>query len=238
MKKLMALMLALAMMLGCTAFAQEMADYAGFWILTSMEQDGTAIDPAMLGFSVYMELYEDGACVMVSMGEMEEGTWAVTDAGITTTDAKGEVDEYTLVEGNLVMEKEGIKLVFSPEPFTQPMTGLKVEDFNGVWEFAYLEVANGTYDAAEMGMSATLTLKDGAGHMVIADAEGTEEYDAICEIEEVEDVGTVMYFLTVDAAGEPDGSGLMLMMFTDGELVWYDYDEEYEYFNCFVRVEE
>lgn len=238
MKKLMVLLLAL-MLLSCTAFAQERADYAGYWILTSVVQDETIIDSTMLGLSVYMELYEDGVCVLVSMGEREEGTWALTDAGVATTDARGEVEEYTLMDGTLVVEEEGKKLTFTREVFNWPLANLTMADFNGTWELAHVHLGADVYGVEEMGLAVTLTLADDKGHLIVIDAESTVEYDVACVLEEIENMGTVIHFRTGDAELQQNVPGLMLMLYGNGELVWngYDWNGTHTYSICFVRVE-
>ena len=214
-------------------------DFAGYWVVTSIEMMGMSLDPATLGVSAYMELFEDGTCYLVAMEETQDGTWAVTETGIETTDAAGVVDIYTLVGEQLVVEMEGMKMIFTREEYTVPLTGLTVADFNGDWEFAYVEVMNETYDAEEIETAISLHIEDGKGHVVTTYPEGVEEYDAVCEVEEVEDFGTVMYFLYLDpATEETTGYGMMLLLFDNGELVWYSMDEQdVTYFYCFVPAE-
>lgn len=62
----------------------------------------------------------------------------------------------------------------------------------------------------------------------------------MCELEEVEDFGTLMYFMVIDpATGEQDGNGIVLVLYSDGDLAWIDVDEEANaIYNCFIRVEE
>lgn len=239
MKKLISLLLTFMLLLGCTALAQEAVNYTGYWVMTGVEVNGAPVDPSALGLSAYMELYEDGSCLLVMMDEVQEGSWAATEYGIETTDAEGIVDPFTYVNGALVIENEGNKLIFTQGAYTVPLTGLTAADFNGDWEFVYAEVLGEVYDAAELGMAISLHLEDGKGHMVMSFPDGAEEYDAVCEVKEIEGFGTAMYFLILDEAGQPDGSGLMLMMYDNGELVWYEVDEDNtELFYCFVSAEE
>lgn len=212
---------------------------AGYWVLTGAEVAGMTLDPSALGLSAYMELYEDGNCLLVGMEEAVEGTWAVTENGITTTDANGEVDVYTCVDDTLVVEQDGVKLIFTQEAYTVPLSGLTAADFEGDWIFDYVEIGNTSYYPEEVGMYMTLSIQDGKGvhTMTFVEEAGevTEVYNGVCQIEEIPDFGTAMYFLYTDEAGQTDGSGLMLLKFDNSELVWYAVDEsENNIFYCFV----
>lgn len=214
-------------------------DYVGAWVLDAVEMFGLQVDPATAGVSGDMALYEDGTCTLTMLDESQEGTWAITETGITTTDAEGVVDTYTLVNGQLVVEQTGMKLIFVPYA---PLSGLTVADFNGDWELSYVEVydyAAGTqdfYEAAEVGMNIALSLADGKGRAEMTSSEGAEAYDADCIVEPLEDGTSVMYFLFLDENGAQDGTGLMLMMYPGNELTWYEYDSEadVEYYYNFV----
>lgn len=238
MKRLYALLLALTMVLGCAAVAEETADYVGYWVVTSTEINGKTYDPAALGVNAYMELYADGTCLLVAMDEMLDGTWTVTPTGITTTDADGDAAVYTYVDGALMVEEDGCKLFFTPEAYTMPLGGLTLADFEGDWVFTYVEVGNEVYYADELGVEMTLSIHDGKGvHAVYSGESGevTDLYNGVCEIEEVTDFGTAMLLLYTDDAGKPDGGGIMLLKFDNEELVWYaidEYDRSVSY--CFV----
>ncbi len=227
MKKLMALLVVLAMMCGA-AFA-EAVDYVGYWVMSGVEVAGIRVDPTMLGLNAYMELYEDGSCMLVAMDEVLEGTWAVTETGITTTDANGETDTYTYVEGELVVEEEGNKLIFTPGDYVLPLSGLTMADFDGEWVFTYAEMGNAIYYPEELGADIQLSIHDGKGVLTNTYMEETgpvtENLPGVCEIEEVPDAGTWLYFLYTDEAGNPTDYGLALTMFEGQELVWYLEDE-------------
>ena len=92
----------------------------------------------------------------------------------------------------------------------------------------------------EVGLTAKLHLEEGKGRLEMTDDAGTEVYDGVCELEEAEGFGTLMYFMVVDpATGEQDGSGMVLALYSDDELAWLEVDEEdNDVFYCFVRVEE
>lgn len=238
MKRLYALLLAVMLMSGCAAVAEETVDYAGYWLLTGAEMEGETYDPAALGVNAYMELYTDGTCLLVAMEEILDGVWTVTPTGITTTDANGDVAVYTYVDGALTVEEDGCKLFFTPEAYTMPLSGLTMADFEGDWVFTYVEVGNEVFYADELGVEMTLSLHDGKGvHTAYSGESGevTDLYNGVCEIEEIPDFGTVMLLLYNDEAGQMDGGGIMLLMFDSEELVWYvidEYDRSVSY--CFV----
>lgn len=214
-------------------------DYVGLWVLSGVEMFGLKMSPSAVGVAGDMALYEDGTCTLTMMDESQEGTWAVTETGITTTDAQGIVDTYQLVNGELVAEQDGMKLIFVPYA---PLRGLTVADFNGVWSLDYAEVydyaamTQDFYEAEELGMTMELTLADGKGHMVMTSGDETEERDAECFVEELDDYCSMMYFMMLDETGAQDGSGLMLMMYPGAELTWYEYDStaDVEYYYSFV----
>lgn len=214
-------------------------NYTGVWVLSGVEMFGVQMDPATVGVSGDVALYEDGTCTLTMQDESQDGTWAVTGTGITTTDAQGVVDAYTLVNGELVVEQDGMKLIFI---HYVPLTGLTAADFNGVWSMDYVEVYDYTamtqdfYEAADLGMSMELTLADGKGHMVMTYSGETEELDAECIVEDVEGFGSVLYFMFLDESGVQDGSGMMLLMYPGSELTWYEYDSaaDVEYYYNFL----
>lgn len=241
MKKLLSLLLVLMMVLSGAAFA-EATDYVGYWLMTAVDMDGTTVDPTSLGLNAYLELYEDGTCLMVMLSEAQYGTWVATETGIETTDADGIVDAFTLEDGALVIEEEGSKLYFTAEQYTMPLTGLSMEAFDGEWVFSYLEFTGGIYSAEEVGMSMTLSLKDGQGvHTAIytdETGEVNETFNGVCMTEEIEGFGTALYFIYTDENGAATDMGLALLLFDNGELVWYAQDESgMVLYYCFVKAE-
>ena len=89
MKKLLSLLLVLAMMLGLTAFAEATVDYTGVWTLNRVETPGMTMDMSMLaqlGMNMTITINADGTMVMTTLGVDENGTWAVTGTGISIAD--------------------------------------------------------------------------------------------------------------------------------------------------------
>ena len=238
MKKLFSLLLALMMLLGMTALA-EAVDYTGLWALTGVTAAGVTVDPTALGMDMTMELHEDGTCTLIALGEEEMGAWVITEGGVAITDADAVTMEMLLTEdGALTIEQDGAMMIFTREEYVMPLVGLTVADFNGSWVFVNAETMGMMVSAEEAGLEIFVQLADGAGHIEITDAQGTQAIDAVCEIEEVSGLGSVLYFLYVDETGAQTGAGLPLLMYDDGQLVWYYADDTTEIFYCFVRAEE
>ena len=238
MKKFLALLMVFVMVLGGAAIAEAAVDYTGYWVLTAVEVAGEAVDPAVLGYNAYMDIYANGFCRMVINDQVDNGSWAATENGIETTNEAGQAEAFTLVDGMLVFEMDGSKLIFTKEAYTEPLQGLTVADFNGKWVFSYLEYLGVAYNAEEVGTDMTITLSDGKGHLEMTYADGTEAYEGVCVLEEYPGFGSMLIFLYVDENGEQTGDGMALLKFDNNELVWYYVDEyDNDVFHCFVLAE-
>lgn len=248
MKKISSLLLALVLTFAmCFGAMAEAVDYTGTWALTLMTSGETSIDPAALGMDMTITLNADGTCSLITMGVAEDGTWAATETGVNVTDATGATNPLTYADGTLVMELENTQLIFSPaEPveegeYASILAGLSLADFNGTWVLEHVETTFGVYGVDELGATMTIVLADGQAKIDMVTADSTLSYEAICETEEAADLGTILWASFIDpATGEPGGSGMMLLLFDDGQLVWYDYDdvEQNEYYYCFDLVTE
>ena len=116
MKKLLSLLLALAMLLGCTAFA-EGVDYTGTWVLTGAESAGMQMGPetlAMFGLEMTMTFHADGTMSVTTMGMEETGTWVATATGIAMTDDT-ETIEIPYQNEMLLIDDQGTVLMFTRE---------------------------------------------------------------------------------------------------------------------------
>lgn len=215
------------------------ADYVDTWIAITLESGGQTIDLLSQGLVMSLTLNEDGTCVLDASGVPQDGTWAVTDTGITTTDADGIVDVYTLTDGKLSAEAEGMKIVFARESevalaeentvdvgvpeedlYAQPMSGLTAEAFNGVWTLSWANAMNEVYTKDALGMNIEIQIMDGMGYVKEVSGADTYEYFGVTQIEEIADLGTVMYLLFVDETGAQSGAGMVFFMFDNGQIVW------------------
>ena len=116
MKKILSLLLALAMMLGCVAFA-EGVDYVGTWVLTGAETDGVQMGPttlAAVGMDMKVVVNADGTVVLSMMGMEEGGTWAATENGIAITDST-ETVEIAYQNEMLLMNQSGVTMMLTRE---------------------------------------------------------------------------------------------------------------------------
>ncbi len=240
MKKLFAMLLALAMLLGC-ALAEATFDYSGWWTLTGVTAAGVTLDSAKMSMEADMALYEDGTCHLYAQDEVQSGVWTVIEGGIAVTSEYNDTMNYLLTEdGSLTIELDGITLIFTPSVYAEPLCGLTMTDFAGDWTFMYLEYLGELVYPDEFGMNVSLQLSEAGGHVEIVEESSTEAHDLVCEIEEVEDFATVLNCLAVDPeTGEQNGQGMALMMFSNGELIWYmeDLEQNPMYF-CFAPAEE
>ncbi len=140
MKKAFAALVILSMLLSAVAVA-EAANVTGTWYLTSIEADGLTLSPSDFGMSMAMELKDDGTVVATSSDEEEpsEGTWKM-EGDKVTVDINDSPAEFTLADGILTAEQDGMTMVFSQEePVVEefvPAAPVEaaLEDFAGTWK--------------------------------------------------------------------------------------------------------
>lgn len=171
MKKILSLVLALFMMLGCAALAE---DLTGAWY------------GDLFGIPVTMTLNADGTYGMEVMGETQPGVWVME--GETLYMDKGTDMEtilaYDAAAVTLTMDMDGMVCVFGREAAAtfvpaEPKADATVEEFAGQWEAAnvyFMDMLVPT-DFAEMRMTLTI--------------EGTTAVMALNMGEEEDDVATI-----------------------------------------------
>lgn len=256
MKKLFALLLALLLAATmCVGAMAETVSYVGTWVLTSIASAGMSFEPSTLGMDMTVVLNEDGSCIMSMMGMTEEGTWTAVEGGVAMTDASGATDTLTYRDGALVLASEGIEMILTPGvaapaaddaaaadegEYASILANLTLADFAGTWVLEHVECTYGWFTADDLGAGMTVVIEGDAAVITMTGADASETYNAVLELEEAEEVGTVMWASFVDENGEPDGSGMMFLLFDDGQLVWYEYDnaEEAEFYYCFDKIAE
>lgn len=171
MKKMLAMLLAAVMLLGCMTLAvAEALDVTGTWYLNKLVADGMTLNAADLGMNLMLTLNEDGTAVSSVVGVEDEGvgSWAMTDGALTVT-----IDEDTLevavVDGSLVIEDDGAQMVFTREasvPAFVPAAVVAIEDVaavDGTWNVSLISVMGLTVSMEEAG---TETME-----MLLGDAE-------------------------------------------------------------------
>lgn len=211
MKKLLCMLLAAMMLLGCAAFA-EAVDYIGMWTLTGAEMAGTPIDLSLIGLEMSMDLREDGTCTLTTMGETEEGTWTADAAGAVVTDAHGEPQVFTMVDDKMEANQEGMKIIFSRAG--------DAASFVGKWVMTGM-VANGVEMGTEtmsmFGLTLTLTLnEDGT---CVVDGMGQKEsgtWTATPAGVAITDPTETLEFAYVDDMLVMDDAGSRMMLTREG----------------------
>ena len=249
MKKIASLLLALTLAaLMCFGAMAETATYVGAWTLTSIVTAGQSFDPAMLGTDMTIIINEDGTAIMSTMGMEETGTWTTVEGGIDLTDASGVTQTLTARDGALVLSADGVDMILTPTVITEDAAGyanilanLTLADFNGTWEMEHVETTQGYYSIEDLGARMTVVMADGSASIQMTTPDGATTFTAICATEEADNLGTILWASFIDpTTGEPDGTGMMFLLYDDGQLVWYEYDqaEQCEYFYCFDKVSE
>lgn len=190
MKKMMAVLMTLVLMIGAVALA-ESADYLGTWYLNGMNMAGAEIAPAALGMEMTMEVRDDGTATLAVPGEEgaeQAATWKLDgDAFIVTVEG----EDMTLAlqeDGSLVGEQGGLGMTFGREKIEaelyQPapvVAAASEADFAGKWQPKYMEM-NGQYmEAAIFPLDLTVVF-DGAnmtlnGMFVFEDATFTATFE-------------------------------------------------------------
>ena len=152
MKKILSLVLALLMMLGCAALAE---DLTGAWYGN------------LFGIPVTMTLNADGTYDMEVMDETETGAWVME--GETLYMDKGTDTEtilaYDVAAVTLTMDMDGMVCVFGREATeafvpAEPKADAAIEEFAGQWEAANVYFMDMLVPADFAEMSMTLKIEN------------------------------------------------------------------------------
>lgn len=229
MKKLLSLLLAAMMLLGCAAFA-EAVDYAGVWVMTGMVVEGVEMGPdtmAMFGLTLTMTLKEDGTCVVDGMGQTDTGTWQATANGVAITDPT-ETLEFTYTDDMLVMDdgrsrmlltREGAAPAIAEAAEPTALAGVPAEAFEGKWTLATAVLFGMKLTAEEAGIFIDLELLAGEGIYVETDALGNvTELPVTYTVTEAEGEPTVLTLICQDETMEEPEELMVLNMLDDGRL--------------------
>lgn len=231
MKKILSLLLALAMMLGCVAFA-EGVDYTGTWVLTGAEAEGVQMGPdmlAMLGMDMTMVVNADGTMVMSMMGYEEAGTWVATENGMAITDAV-ETVEAIYQDGTLLLNQDGVTMMLTREGAAPALTaaaaptalaGVDPAAFEGQWLLTTANFMGVEMSAETVGVYMALVLSQGQALFATNDENGEIVTDQMSYVvTEVEGVGTVCTIVDQDETTGETMEVLALNLLDDGRLVW------------------
>lgn len=219
---------ALAAALTCTAAFAEEVDVTGAWYMQSMEQEGQVYDASMLasfGMTGTITLGEDGSVAIEFTGEdAVEGTYTWDGAaGEITSD--GESVPFTLEEDQLVMEQEGVKMVYGrdmPEAeafeLAEAVADAQLADFNGVWAAETFVMAGMPLPMEALGMEMVLTIEDGkVTSKTTYTSESTDETEA-AEPDVMEQVYEGELTNGVLAGTTEDGEAFKLELREDGTM--------------------
>lgn len=211
MKKLLCVLLAAMMLLGCAAFA-EAVDFAGLWNLTGAEMNGAPLDLSLVGLSMSMDLRQDGTCTLDFNGEAEEGIWSANGNDVVVTDASGHPQTFALVDGKLEATEDGMKIICSRAG--------DAASFVGKWVMTGMVtngVEMGPETMATFGLTMTLDLK--ADGTCVLDGMGQVEngtWKATATGVSIDDTLEVVEFAYVDDMLVTEASGATMMLTREG----------------------
>lgn len=230
MKKLLSLLLALAMLLGCTALA-ESVDYTGNWVLTGAEAEGVQMGPdmlAMFGLSMTATVNADGTAVLMMNEEAENGTWTLTETGLAITDGTGVTMDVVYQDEMMIIAQDGMKLMLTREGAAPAvaakeaaavLAGVDPAAFEGAWVLTSANFLGMDMPAEAMGLYMELVLAGGSGTFVTTEEEGEMiSVPVSYAVNEVEGVGTVMSVNMIDEESGAEEELLALTMMSDGTL--------------------
>ena len=167
MKKMMAIMMALAMLLCGTALAEaavavDGADIGGTWYLNYAQFGDTKVSTVDLGMEIVLTFSEDGTGVAMESenGEAMDFAWALEDGAIKMT-VNGETQEITFDGENLLMGEEGATMVFTREApvateLPEAVEAESEEAFYGNWVSGKVKMGDVVVEASVSGQSITM----------------------------------------------------------------------------------
>lgn len=181
MKKISCLFVALMLvaLLGCTAMAENIATV---WTLTTMSYQGKTENEVDGDKSIVYYLNEDGTgTVYAGIGEENIGsndfTWS-QNGNIVTLTVDGDSVDFTLVDGTLVGEVDGVTLTLA-----SGTPGLVA--FNGSWVCNNASFQGQTIPLSNINTELTMSMHGGTGEMWMK-MEGTEYLSTVTgEMKEV-----------------------------------------------------
>ncbi len=136
MKKLFAIILAIALLLCGAAMADEAAtEISGRWELTGMTRGNQTVDAAALeaaGMTMIFDLYADGTLDAVSGNEQMPGEWTVSGNCVTIS-LEGDPLDFYLVDGQLQSDDSiGVVMILTRTGDVEQAAA--PEDLVGRWE--------------------------------------------------------------------------------------------------------
>lgn len=236
MKKLLSMLMALMLLMGCAA-AETAVDYTGNWLLSSMEVGGMKLDvnqlsavmPDMDMSGVKIQLNADGTAMLALPDEEpENGTWSETAGVVTITDGTGATIEAVYQDEMLVLGMEGMRMTFAREGAVPAATAEAATVLSGVapaafekqWMLTTAKTMGIEFPAAQLGAAMIFTLSEGVGILGMAQ-DGQPVYAEISyNVYEQEGVGTVLDLTAVNPETGESNVLLSLNMLSDNTLTF------------------
>lgn len=173
MKKLVSLVLSMALLLMCAAaFAEN--DFLGEWYLKTVTSGDQSMDVAAMGITGTMVLEESGRATVAFVGEETVGSWQADENGNLVITMEDSPATAIVTDTELKLVSDEMEMVFTREQaegivLADRNPAASAEDFNGTWKCAYASVAGITMDANALISQATdgdegipiMTMKDG-----------------------------------------------------------------------------
>lgn len=105
------------LLLACSsALAADITDFIGVWDLTSLESNGEVQNPKRFGFTIKLTLTEDNLFSMIRNNVNTEGEWAFDQNKLNLmVDQSLESYSYSFEDENLILNKDEVLFIFSPE---------------------------------------------------------------------------------------------------------------------------
>lgn len=137
MKKLIAVILSLALCCLLIPAVAEDGSLAGTWYIKSANKDGTdiqVVDPEAITVTVN----EDGTFLMSAGGASVSGTWVAADSVITMTAGEDNATEFTIDGDELIWDMNGTLVSLSKTPGKKSegpaaVTAESADAFDGTW---------------------------------------------------------------------------------------------------------
>ena len=245
MKKLLCALLALAMLCACAA--AETADVTGTWYLAESYNEKFDLDCVQMGLDATLTLQPDGTVEMDAQWEFMSRIWEDEVGPDETTDEEppaeirwkmdgdkviliyknNETRELTLVDGNLVEiedEFDTTQVYTREKPVLNyfdpgaPLTDAALEDFDGTWNAAIINMGGWEVTAEELSLKMTVELSGGSGTITdsSADLRKPQIYTVTGEL--ADGVLTV----TEEAAETDTPAVITLTLCDSGVMVYFD----------------
>ena len=245
MKKLLCALLALAMLCACAV--AETVDVTGTWYLAKSYNEKFDLDCVQMGLDATLTLQPDGTVEMDAQWEFMSRIWEDEVGPDETTDEEppaeirwkmdgdkviltyenNETRELTLVDGNLVEIEEEFDTtqVYSREkPVLNyfdpgaPLTDAALEDFDGTWNAAIINMGGWEVTAEELSLEMTVELSGGSGTITDSSADLREPQIYTVTGELADGVLTV----TEEAAETDTPAVITLTLCDSGVMVYFD----------------